>query len=397
MKFVLYANTDWYLFNFRLSTALELKSHGHDVVMLSPPGDFGGRFAAHGLRWIPLQMDRASLNPLREAATLHRLVRVLKVERPDVLHNFTVKCAIYGAIAARAARVPAVVNAVAGMGYVFTSDRVHARALRPVVKALMRGTLGGGHSRLILQNPDDANAFVRSRMMAQDRIRVIRSSGVNTARFTPRVRGAERKPLRVLLAARLLWEKGVGEFVEAARMLKIEGRDVQFVLAGMPDHGNPRSVRLDEVRQWAAEGAVEWLGHVDDMPALLSCVDVMALPSYYREGVPKSLIEGAASGLALVTTNLAGCREVVSEDGVDGLHVEPRSARALAERLKMLDDDRVLVARLGACAREKALAHFDERAVIRHTIAVYDELLRDRRVARIDAPRVAGLCDLSAP
>jgi glycosyltransferase involved in cell wall biosynthesis len=389
MKFVFYANTDWYLFNFRLSTALELKSHGHEVVMLSPPGEFGGRFAALGFRWIPLQMDRASLNPLREAATLRRLVRVLKDEQPDVLHNFTVKCAVYGALAARAASVPAVVNAVAGMGYVFTSDRAHARALRPVVKALMRGTLGGGHSRLILQNPDDADAFVRSRMIAGDRIRVIRSSGVNTTRFTPQVRGDERRPLRVLLAARLLWEKGVGEFVEASRMLKAEGRDVEFLLAGMPDYGNPRSVRLEQVEQWAEEGAVHWLRHVDDMPTLLSSVDVMALPSYYREGVPKSLIEGAASGLALVTTNLAGCREVVSEDGVDGLHVEPRNPRALAERLKMLDDDRVLVARLGACAREKALAHFDERAVIRNTIAVYDELLRDRRVARQPTSRVA--------
>jgi glycosyltransferase involved in cell wall biosynthesis len=388
MKFVFYANTDWYLFNFRLSTALELKSHGHEVVMLSPPGEFGARFAALGFRWIPLQMDRASLNPLREAATLRRLIRVLKDEQPDVLHNFTVKCAVYGALAARAARVPAVVNAVAGMGYVFTSDRAHARALRPVVKALMRGTLGGGHSRLILQNPDDADAFVRSRMVAEDRIRVIRSSGVNTSRFTPQVRGDTRRPLRVLLAARLLWEKGVGEFVEASRMLKAEGRDVEFLLAGMPDYGNPHSVRLEQVEQWASEGVVNWLRHVDDMPALLSSVDVMALPSYYREGVPKSLIEGAASGLALVTTNLAGCREVVSEDGVDGLHVEPRNPRSLAERLKLLDDDRALVAKLGARAREKALAHFDERAVIRNTIAVYDELLRDRRVV-LQASRVA--------
>jgi glycosyltransferase involved in cell wall biosynthesis len=257
-----------------------------------------------------------------------------------------------------------------------------------VVKALMRGTLGGGHSRLILQNPDDADAFVRSRMVAEDRIRVIRSSGVNTSRFTPQVRGDTRRPLRVLLAARLLWEKGVGEFVEASRMLKAEGRDVEFLLAGMPDYGNPHSVRLEQVEQWASEGVVNWLRHVDDMPALLSSVDVMALPSYYREGVPKSLIEGAASGLALVTTNLAGCREVVSEDGVDGLHVEPRNPRSLAERLKLLDDDRALVAKLGARAREKALAHFDERAVIRNTIAVYDELLRDRRVV-LQASRVA--------
>jgi hypothetical protein len=159
MKFVFYANTDWYLYNFRLSTALQLKEEGHEVVMLSPPGEFGDRFAGHGMRWVRLSMDRASLNPVREAGVLRDLTRVLREERPDLLHNFTVKCAIYGAIAARAAGVPAVVNAVAGMGYVFASDRMLARTLRPMVKLLMRGTLGGKQSRLILQNPDDADAF----------------------------------------------------------------------------------------------------------------------------------------------------------------------------------------------------------------------------------------------
>ncbi len=375
MKFVFFANTDWYLYNFRLSTALELKSHGHEVVMLSPPGEFGARFAMHGLRWVKLAMDRASLNPVREAATLLEVVQVLKRERPDLLHSFTVKCAVYGALAARLAKVPAVVNAVAGMGYVFTSDTLKAAVLRPIVKVLMRATLASGHSRLILQNPDDADAFIRSHMVPLWQIRVIRSSGVNTTRFFPRPPNPSKQPLRVLLAARLLWEKGVGEFVEASRELKREGRDIEFVIAGMPDPGNPRSVTLAEVEQWAGEGLVNWLGHVEDMPALMRSVDVMALPSYYREGVPKSLIEGAASGLALVTTDLPGCREVVTQHGIDGLRVEPRDAGALAERLALLDDDRPLLHRLGARARETALTHFDERRVIQETINVYDELL----------------------
>jgi glycosyltransferase involved in cell wall biosynthesis len=387
MKFVFYANTDWYLYNFRLSTALQLQAHGHEVVMLSPPGEYGPRFAAHGFRWLTLDMDRASLNPLREVMTLRQLTRLLRVERPDMLHNFTVKCAVYGALAARAARVPAVVNAVAGMGYVFTSNQAQARMLRPVVKMLMRGTLAGGHSRLILQNPDDADAFLRARLVPEQRIRVIRSSGVDISRFNPPERTAEPRPLRVLLAARLLWEKGVGEYVEAARVLRAQGRDVECLLAGMPDHGNPRSVTRAQVEQWHRDGLVRWLGHVEDMPALMRSVDVMVLPSYYREGVPKSLIEGAACGLAIVTTNLAGCREVVSDDGVDGLHVRPRDHAHLAQCLARLDDDRALLRRLGDCARAKAMADFDERMVIRRTIEVYDELLRDRRVARGEEAR----------
>lgn len=384
MKFVFYANTDWYLYNFRLSTARQLQAHGHEVVMLSPPGEYGARFDGHGFRWLTLAMDRASLNPLREAKTLRQLTRLLRSERPDVLHNFTVKCAVYGALAARAARVPAVVNAVAGMGYVFTSDQAQARLLRPVVKMLMRGTLGGGHSRLILQNPDDADVFTRARLVPQQKIRVIRSSGVDLSRFLPPERASGPQPLRVLLAARLLWEKGIGEYVEAARLLRGQGRDIEFLLAGMPDHGNPRSATRAQVEQWHGEGLVRWLGHVEDMPALMRSVDVMVLPSYYREGVPKSLIEGAACGLAIVTTNLAGCREVVSEDGVDGLHVQPRDPTHLADCLRRLDDDRALVRRLGDRARAKAMEHFDERMVIRRTIEVYDELLRDRRVAQVD-------------
>jgi glycosyltransferase involved in cell wall biosynthesis len=385
MKFVFYANTDWYLYNFRLSTALQLKEEGHEVVMLSPPGEFGDRFAGHGMRWVRLSMDRASLNPVREAGVLRDLTRVLREERPDLLHNFTVKCAIYGAIAARAAGVPAVVNAVAGMGYVFASDRMLARTLRPMVKLLMRGTLGGKQSRLILQNPDDADAFVRARLVPEHHIRVIRSSGVNLERFLPVVPVAEPRPLRVLLAARLLWEKGIGEYIEAARMLRAQGRNIDFVIAGSPDPGNPRSVSREQVESWVAEGLVDWRGHVEDMPVLMRSMDVIALPSYYREGVPKSLIEAAACGLAVITTNLPGCREVVSEHGVDGLHVEPRCARSLAERIAQLDDDRPLVRRLGDSARRKAMEHFDEQMVIRRTIEVYDELLPPRHASRARA------------
>lgn len=375
MKFVFFANTDWYLYNFRLSTALHLKAQGVEVVMLSPPGDFGARFRDHGIRWVTLSMNRASLNPAREALTVRELVRVVKAEQPDLIHNFTVKCAVYGAFAARLAKVPAVVNAVAGMGYVFTSNQPKARALRPIVSALIRGTLGSGHSRLILQNPDDADAFTSSRMVVPGNIRLIRSSGVDTGRFRPPADAAGRRPLRVILAARLLWEKGVGEFVNAAALLRRRGRDIEFLLAGMPDPGNPGSVERGQVEHWVEEGLVQWLGHVEDMPELLRSVDVMALPSYYREGVPKSLIEGAASGLALVTTDLPGCREVVTAHGVDGLHVPPRDAEALADWLATLDDDREMVRRLGEAARHKALSDFDERTVIARTLEVYAELL----------------------
>jgi glycosyltransferase involved in cell wall biosynthesis len=179
----------------------------------------------------------------------------------------------------------------------------------------------------------------------------------------------------VLLPTRLLWDKGIAEFVAAARQLRGEGRVITFLLAGDPDPGNPATVPLATVRAWAEEGVLEWLGHVDDMPALFATVDIVVLPSY-REGLPKSLIEAAACGLPLVATDVPGCREVIT-DGEDGLLVPVRDAVALAAAIARLIDDRKLAARLGAAARKKALSQFDERIVIDRTIAVYQELLGD--------------------
>jgi glycosyltransferase involved in cell wall biosynthesis len=319
-------------------------------------------------------MDRRSLNPLRELALLWHLWRLCLRERPALVHGFTIKCAVYGALAARMARVGARVSAVAGMGYVFTSSDTKARVLRPLVRTLMHTALDGRNARLFLQNPDDGALFERAGFVDKARIRLIPGSGVDCSRFASgtRMRDAS-KPLRVLLAARLLWDKGLAEFIAAARQLRGEGRAIEFLLAGDPDPGNPAAVPEAIVRAWADEGVVEWLGHVDDMPGLFASVDVVVLPSY-REGLPKGLIEAAACGLPLVTTDVPGCREVVT-DGVDGLLVPPRNARALAQAIARLHDDPALAARLGMAARTKALAEFDERIVIERTLAVYRELL----------------------
>lgn len=375
MKIVLFANTDWYLYNFRRSLALALRDAGFEVLLLSPPGEYGEKLRALGLRWEPVPMDRRSLNPLREAGLVAWLVRLLRRERPALVHGFTIKCAVYGSLAARLAGVPARVNAVAGMGYVFTNDALKARLLRPGVRGLLRLALGGRDARLVLQNPDDVALFERARLVDASRIRLIPGSGVDCARFAPRppsFRGNDDR-FRVVLPARLLWDKGLAEYVEAARRLRAEGRDIEFLLAGTPDPGNPAAVPESTVRGWADEGLVSWLGHVDDMPALFASVDAVALPSY-REGLPKGLIEAGACGLPLVTTDVPGCREVVT-DGVDGLLVPVRDADALARAIARLQDDPALAARLGEAARNKALAEFDEKIVIQRTIAVYRELL----------------------
>src|SRR5690606_16116880 len=276
-------------------------------------GPHGEKLRALGLRWQPVPMDRRSLNPLREAMLLGHLVRLMRREKPDLVHGFTIKCAVYGSLAARMAGVPARVNAVAGMGYVFTSDDAKARALRPLVRGLMRLALGGGDARLILQNPDDVALFERAGLVASARIRLIPGSGVDCARFAPDPARIAGERMRVLLPARLLWDKGLAEYADAARLLRQREVPVDLLLAGEPDPGNPAAVPEATVRGWVGEGLLQWLGHVDDMPALFRSVDVVALPSY-REGLPKGLIEAAASGCALVATDVPGCREVRSEE-----------------------------------------------------------------------------------
>lgn len=373
MKLVLFANTDWYLWNFRRSLALALRAAGHDVLLISPDGEHGRKLQALGLDWRPLSMDRRSLNPVREAWLLLHLVRFLRRERPDVVHGFTIKCAVYGSLAALAAGVPARVNAVAGMGYVFTSESPKARLLRPVVRMLMRLALGGRGARLVLQNPDDVALFRQARLVHPDQVRLIPGSGVDTARFSPVSNRSGNARARVLLPARLLWDKGLAEYAQAARLLHERSVPVDLLLAGQPDPGNPAAVPEATVRGWVEAGLLQWLGHVDDMPALFRSVDIVALPSY-REGLPKGLIEAGASGCALIATDVPGCREVVRHE-VDGLRVPPRDAVALADAIERLVRDAGLRERLAAAAREKAVAEYDERLVVARTMAVYQELL----------------------
>ena len=385
-KVILFANTDWYLFNFRRSLALALRDEGYDVLLLSPPGEYGPRLRALGLRWQPLQMDRRSVNPLRETALLLRVAALLRHERPALLHNFTIKSAVYGSLAARMARVPARINAVDGLGYVFASNDRKARVLRPAVRALLRSALRGRNTRLILQNPDDKAAFEQFDLVESSRVRLIPGAGVDCTRFTPHAkrRTTADQPVRILLAARLLWEKGIAEYAKAARILQAQGRNVRFLLAGTPDPGNPAAVPEATLREWVEEGVLEWLGHVGNMRELYASVDIVVLPSYYREGIPTSLTEGAACGLPLITTDMPGCREVVT-DGEDGLLIQPRDAEALARAITRLLDSPELAARLGHAARAKALDVFDEQIIIRRTLDVYRRLLPRTRRARATA------------
>ena len=368
---VLFANTAWYLYNFRLPLARALRDRGLEPLFVAPPDQYVDSLRAEGFRFEPLRLGRASTNPFSELLTLVRLTRLYRRERPVVVHHFTIKCVLYGSLAAIISRTAIVINAITGLGHVFVSQRFKARVLRPVVKRLYRVVLSARQVHVIFQNNDDREAFAKLGLTNPARCYLIRGSGVDAQRFSPSgVTSPE--PQRVLLVGRLLAEKGIREFVDAARALRARGSTAIFEVAGELDAGNPSSVSREQLAAWKSEGVVNFKGHVDDIEPLLATATLVTLPSY-REGVPRSLLEAAAMGKPLVATDVPGCREIV-EDGVNGLLVPPRDARALGDAIERLLMNPGLSTRMGIASRQKVLDAFDEKTVITATLRVYAEL-----------------------
>jgi glycosyltransferase involved in cell wall biosynthesis len=364
--------SDWYFCCHRLPLAKRIAAAGYDVHVATPPGRFRATIEDAGLRYTPVAIDRQGLNPFNDLRTLGRLVRLYREIRPDVVHHVALKPIVYGAMAARITRVPAVVNAMPGMGYVFLSKQLLSRAIRPAVMATFKMLLNSSNSRLILQNPDDVEKWVGWGVMRRDRIALIRGAGVDTSYFTP-TEEPGGTPL-VVLPARLLYDKGVGEFVAAAKELRRRGVEVRMALVGEGDAGNPASVPPKQLRTWADEGLVELFGWRDDMREVVARANVVCLPSY-GEGLPKALLEAAASGRAIVATDVPGCREVVKHED-NGLLVPARDAMALADALERVVRDPVLRRRMGDRGRARAVAELSADIVAKETLALYDELLR---------------------
>lgn len=373
MKILLFANTDWYLYNFRLGLAEALRGQGHDLVLLSPPGPYGERLRELGYDWRPFPFSTRSTNPFAELGVIRRLVALYRAERPELCHHFTIKCVLYGSIAARLAGNPPVVNAVTGLGHIFTDPGLKARLLRPVVRAIYRRVLNGKGHRTIFQNSDDRDYFVNSGLVAADTVHLIRGSGVSGEKFRPSAGGGEQGPPVVLFASRLMREKGVYELLSAVRSLNDSGCPLRLLIAGDLYPENPSSLTPADLESLRTTPGVEYLGHVDDMPALLARADIVVLPSY-REGTPRVLVEAAAAGKPIVATDIAGCRGLV-EDGVNGLLVPVKDADALAAALRRLAEDADLRERFGWAGRQIFEAGFSEELVLGKTLAVYRELL----------------------
>jgi len=338
--------------------------------VLTRENSHGAAIRKAGIALVPIPFRRRGMNPVAEARCLWAIFRAYRGGRPDLVHQIALKPILYGSLAARLARVRRVVNAPVGMGFAFASKRLAARVLRPAIGLAFKLLMNPRGSRVVFENGDDRAALVANGTVREADAVLIRGAGVDIAALRPAP--PPPGPPVVVLASRMLYDKGVGEYVAAARMLRGEGVDARFLLVGAPDGENPAAIPEAQLRAWQEAGAVEWLGHRTDMAAILRGAHIACLPSY-REGLPKSLLEAMAAGLPIVTTDVPGCREAV-RDGENGLLVPARAVPELAEALRRLIRDPQLRARMGAAGRARAETEFASARVVAETLALYAEL-----------------------
>ena len=346
---------------------------GFSVEAVAPVGSPAStRLEREGFTTHPVQLSRQGLRAWEEVGAITELTSLYHRLQPDLVHHATIKPILYGSVAARLAKVPAVVNAVTGLGYVYTSQSSRARVLRVVVNFLYRRAFRHPNQRAIFQNTDNRDTLLQAGVLDPDEAILVPGSGVDVDRFHPVPEPDGSQPI-VILPARMLWDKGVGEFVEAVRRLKREGREARFALVGDVDMGNPEAIPQDQLKQWVEEGVIEWWGPQTEMEKIYQQAHIVVLPSY-AEGMPKVIMEAAACGRPAITTDAPGCRETV-DDGVSGFLVPPRDSAHLADRLRELLKSADLRKRMGRAGREKAVGEFADTEVIKKTLEIYKTLL----------------------
>jgi glycosyltransferase involved in cell wall biosynthesis len=374
-KILIVVNKLAYFISHRLPIAVAAQKAGYTVHVAYgdsvKKGECDSVLRDFELHFVP--MERGGTNPLADLCSGFLLWCLFRRLQPDLVHLVTIKPILYGGIAARLARVPAIVSAMAGLGFVFVERAgLKTAGLRSVVKPLFRWALGHPHQRLIFQNPDDRDRVLDITRVCSEQTQLIRGSGIDLAAgpFLPEPDG---QPI-VVMASRLLRDKGVLEFVTAARWLRERDVSARFWLIGDIDSANPNSVTPQDLAAWQGEGVVECLGHRLDVPSMYAQAHIVTLPSYYGEGLPKSLIEAAACGRAVVTTDMPGCRDAIEPD-VSGLLVPARDVVALADALERLIRDTALRQAMGKAGRALAESEFGIEKVVAAHLQIYRELL----------------------
>ena len=365
-KIIYVANTDWYLFNFRISLLKKMVEAGWQVIGAAPEGPYRKEIENIGVKFIPIILDRKGKNPFKELLSIWQLYKIYMNERPTLVHHFTIKPVIYGSIAARFVGDITVVNAITGLGYTLIRKGILRKFAESFYKYSMRKS-----ACAIFQNRADLEYFLRRKLVDAEKAFLVEGSGVDVKKFSPvssKSRSLER--ISFLMASRMLWDKGVREFIVAAENVTKRFRKSYFWLAGAIDSGNPTSVPEEWLVGKTSSDHIKWLGHQEDIKVLMAEADVIVLPSY-REGLPKCLLEAAAMAKPIIATDIPGCREIV-EDGINGILVPVGDSDKLeAAMIAMIEKDVSERERMGMIGRKRVLERFADNIILSKTFDIY--------------------------
>lgn len=369
---ILVANTTWYLYNFRLPLIEELVTRQYRVIALSPNDKYVAKLQKYKVTHVNIKISRSGINPFKDMLLVNKFRSIYNKYKPDIVQHFTIKPVIYGTWAAKAAKVKHIFNMIPGLGYVFTGRNLKKAIVRKVVKNMYRRALALSE-HIYFQNSDDRDYFLDNNLVDVTKTSIVPGTGVNTEFFCSNNKKSIKKKITFILFARMLWDKGIKEFVEAAYELRTTCSNTNFWLVGPIDQENPKGIRHEQLENWNNEGVIQYHGMTDNIRDYLKKADVVVLPSYYREGIPLSLLEAASMAMPIITTDSVGCREVV-ENGKNGFLIPIKDSKRLAYEMKKFIINSSLITKMGKESRRIAMKKFDSRDVVQQIVKFYPSI-----------------------
>jgi len=368
-KIAIVSNTSWSLFNFRLNLVRALKGQGYKVVLIAPYDEYSDRLSEE-FEYHDVWMNNKGTNPKEDLKTTRKFYKLYKQIKPDIVLHFTIKPNIYGTIACSLLNIK-IVNNIAGLGTLFIKQNFITKIAKYLYKYSQKKA-----DRVFFQNRDDYDMFIAQRLVDEEKCDVLPGSGIDTKKFLPVKNNKKDSTFRFLLIARMIWDKGVGEYVEAARIIKQKYKDVEFELLGFLDVKNKSSISREQVQTWTKEGIIRYLGVSDNIEGEIAYADCVVLPSFYREGTPRTLLESASMEKPIITTDSVGCRDVV-DDGINGYLCKVKDAKDLADKMEIMlglsEEERIV---MGKAGREKMIKEFDEKIVIDKYLKAIELILK---------------------
>ncbi len=383
-------NQNEIFYRLRMPWIRLLKETGYKIYAVVASGAWNDRIEAGGAEYVEWKLSRSGQNPFAEMGSVLSLTNILRKIKPDIVQNFHTKPNIYAPIAAKLARVPLTVSTVTGLGYTFVERRGLGSKLAKRLNLVMYSFSNRLANEIAFQNPDDMELLRSRGGLSRTKGRMIPGgSGIDVTEYSPGTRNSpESHELRqsldiptdafvAMFVGRLQLDKGLTEFVEAARMLNKKRKNIAFVMVGAPDPGNKRSVPESTLARWKSEGDVVFTGRREDVPKLMAIANTITTPTFYREGLPRTLLEAAATGLPLIGTDMPGVREAIN-NGVNGILIQTHDSTALANAVEELADDPEKAQRYGKASLDRAINEFDHRRVVGEYLKMYEQLWDER-------------------